>query len=101
MGGSGEALGACRARFPRGQVMASGDASTSKGKVLVVDDSESVLETTQVILEEAGYEVLTLSDPSRFLRVIQHDKPNLAMVDVAMPFLNGNKLVEVALGRQI
>ncbi|MBI5478746.1 MAG: response regulator [Deltaproteobacteria bacterium] len=64
-------------------------------KVLIVDDSELCRELTRAVLEERGYEVVTLDGPFGFSRVLNQEKPDVALVDIRMPALEGDKLVEI------
>lgn len=66
-------------------------------KVLVVDDSEIIREATRTVLEEEGFEVIGLDSPTGFSRTLVQEKPDLVLMDVSMPTLNGDKLVEIAL----
>jgi DNA-binding NtrC family response regulator len=68
----------------------------TKPRILVVDDSEFCLESVRISLEEAGYEVITLSSPFGFAAAIMETQPELVLVDVTMPGLSGDKLVEIA-----
>lgn len=65
-------------------------------KVLVLDDSETVLEMTQMALEEAGYQVVTVSSPARFISALFREEPDLALIDVSMPDLDGGQLMKMA-----
>lgn len=67
----------------------------SKGKVMIVDDSEMILEMVKCILEDAGYEVVTRDSPFGTAVAVATEKPDLILLDVAMPALSGNKIVEV------
>jgi DNA-binding response OmpR family regulator len=58
-------------------------------KVLVVDDSQLVLEAIRLVLTEAGFEVTTLQEPSKVVEVASRVVPDLVLVDVRMPELGG------------
>jgi CheY-like chemotaxis protein len=70
----------------------------SKGKVLILDDSEIVLESATLTLEEAGYEVAPLRSPFLLFKTMQRERPDVALVDVHMPALNGDRVLEIAHG---
>jgi len=57
--------------------------------VLVVDDELRVLELFQKVLREEGYEVLTAEDGLRALAVAAEARPDLIVLDVVMPGLDG------------
>ncbi len=67
----------------------------AKGKILVVDDSPTVLGVARVTLENAGYEVVTISEALRVSMTVLSEKPDLVLMDVNMPLLDGNKLIEI------
>lgn len=63
---------------------------------MVLDDSPICLESVRISFEEAGYEVVTLDSPFGFAAALQGHQPDLVLVDVTMPGLQGDKLVEIA-----
>jgi DNA-binding response OmpR family regulator len=58
-------------------------------KILVVEDEETVLETLAYNLEQEGYKVLTASDGEEALRLIRAKKPDLVVLDIMLPRLDG------------
>jgi CheY-like chemotaxis protein len=63
--------------------------------ILVVDDSDVVLNVTRTVLEAAGYRVLTHPGPSGCVAVILQEKPDLVLIDVNMPKLGGETIVKL------
>jgi CheY-like chemotaxis protein len=63
-------------------------------KILVVDDDKLTLEIVKDLLDEAGYATATLSAPRLIANVLLREKPDLILVDVRMPELSGDLLVE-------
>lgn len=63
--------------------------------ILVVDDSEIVLAATRAVLEYSGFDVLTSPTPFGMATTISHEHPDLVLLDVAMPALRGDALVEI------
>ncbi|MBE2315598.1 response regulator [Solirubrobacter sp. CPCC 204708] len=57
--------------------------------VLVADDDEDILQLVSFRLERAGYTVVTASDGQQALAAAREHKPDLAVLDVMMPGLNG------------
>jgi DNA-binding response OmpR family regulator len=57
--------------------------------VLVVDDEERLVQLVQTYLEQEGYRVLTAHDGRRALAVARKEKPDLILLDVMMPEMNG------------
>lgn len=58
-------------------------------KVLAVDDERHILRLIQVNLERAGYQVLTAADGREALKKIADERPDLVVLDVMMPVMNG------------
>jgi len=69
--------------------MPGGRGTLSRPVVLVVDDELRVLELFQKVLREEGYEVLTAEDGLRALAVAAEARPDLIVLDVVMPGLDG------------
>lgn len=69
--------------------------SVRKPKIVVIDDSEIVLEVTKSALEGAGYDVVTHDRPAGCVALILHEKPDLVLMDVNMPGLGGDTIVSV------
>jgi len=61
-------------------------------RVLVVDDDPTALESMRVLLAPADLEVFTLSDPLRFWETLEEVVPELLILDVDMPGVNGPEL---------
>lgn len=57
--------------------------------ILVVDDEFDILEAVKAILEEDGYRVHACSNGAEALRCVKDVKPDLAVLDIMMPRLNG------------
>jgi len=61
--------------------------------ILVVDDESIVVEITKRKLEERGYEVLTAGNGMEALACLKSRIPNLILLDVQMPEMNGYSFV--------
>jgi CheY-like chemotaxis protein len=61
----------------------------SPPKILVVDDSRTVRTVVQRTLCPAGYEIMTAADGMESLEVFKRDCPQLAILDIRMPILDG------------
>jgi len=59
------------------------------GTVLVVDDEESIRDSCRQILERAGYRVATAGEGNEALRSLQRTAPDLILLDLKMPGLDG------------
>lgn len=60
--------------------------------VACIDDSKTVQRNVKLILESAGYRVLELMEPARVLTMLVRDKPNLVLMDISMPEIDGYEL---------
>jgi two-component system alkaline phosphatase synthesis response regulator PhoP len=65
-----------------------------KKKILVVDDEDSIVEVVKFQLEEKGYEVLTASDGEEGLKKAKEEMPDLIILDVIMPHMDGAAMAE-------
>lgn len=63
--------------------------SESRPVVLVADDDPDILQLVAFRLERAGYEVIQATDGEEALRFVTERQPDLAVLDVMMPKLNG------------
>jgi two-component system alkaline phosphatase synthesis response regulator PhoP/two-component system response regulator VicR len=54
-----------------------------------VDDEPHIVRLVQVNLEKAGYQVLTAFDGLEALQKVSADKPDMIVLDVMMPRMNG------------
>ena len=61
----------------------------SKAKILVVDDDASSLELIEAMLVPNGYEIITANDGSKAVAIIIEKKPDLILLDIMMPGLDG------------
>jgi DNA-binding response OmpR family regulator len=58
-------------------------------KILVVDDEENIRSLYGMLFEEKGYEVMTASDGRSALRIFELWDPDLVILDIMMPGLDG------------
>lgn len=72
----------------------SGAAECAPASILVVDDVEDTLLTTQALLERPGLEVLIASSATAALELLEQHEVALALLDVQMPKINGFDLAE-------
>src|ERR1700757_2618560 len=60
-----------------------------KMKVALLDDDPSVLRATGRLLASAGWEVETFSNPVEFLRHAKPHPPQVVVIDILMPVMDG------------
>ena len=58
-------------------------------KILVVDDDKNICELLNLYLKKEGYEVVFAYDGSEAVTVAKAENPNLILLDVMMPVING------------
>ncbi len=61
----------------------------SKGRILVVDDEIYIVHILDFSLGMEGYEVLTALDGEQALERLKSDKPDLIVLDIMMPKVDG------------
>jgi two-component system KDP operon response regulator KdpE len=68
-------------------------ASPSGARVLVVDGDRAILRTMDVNLRARGYQVLTAATGRRALALAARKRPDLVILDVELPDLEGLELI--------
>lgn len=63
-------------------------------KILIVDDDEKLLKLYSAILTKEGYSVLTAPDGKKGLDLALSASPNLVLLDVMMPGMDGGEVCE-------
>jgi len=66
-----------------------------KGKILVVDDEQGLLDTLSSFFTARGYEVMTAISAEAALELLKTDQPALALVDIKLPGINGLELIKI------
>lgn len=63
-----------------------------KKTILIVDDEPDILRLTSLRLKKLGFDVITAVDGKQALDVIRNEKPDLVLLDLALPLLNGDEV---------
>jgi DNA-binding response OmpR family regulator len=80
---------------------------TERRKILVADDEASIREILSIQLARMGYEVVLAEDGLEAVSAYETQKPDLVLMDVMMPRLNGLnacqqiRVLEKKLGRRV
>ena len=61
-------------------------------RILAVDDDKDILDVLQLILEDSGYDVETLSDGKYLFERIKTHAPDLILLDIMLGNLDGREL---------
>ncbi|HKY83701.1 MAG TPA: response regulator transcription factor [Anaerolineales bacterium] len=64
-----------------------------KPKLLVVDDEADLIAELAPLLTRAGYQVVSAGDPLQALRRIEDEQPDLIILDVLMPGMDGREVL--------
>jgi DNA-binding response OmpR family regulator len=62
--------------------------------ILIVDDKRNVRIFLQDLLSEQGYRVVTANDGREAFVVAQHEKPDLILLDIMMPHMDGYEFIQ-------
>ena len=63
-------------------------------RVLIVDDEKNIVTSLKGILSDEGYDVLTASDGLEALEKIQLDPPDLVLLDIWLPGMDGIEVLK-------
>ncbi|WP_374584716.1 ATP-binding protein [Pseudoduganella sp.] len=71
---------------------AAQQAAATPRRVLLVDDNQDVLQGLRALLEVRGHEVQAVADPASALRTSASFVPDLAILDIGLPGMDGYEL---------
>ena len=66
-----------------------------KKKILIVEDDAKIRELVQINLKADGYQTITAIDGKGALAIAQIDKPDLILLDLGLPVLNGLEVANI------
>ena len=58
-------------------------------KILIVDDEQQLALAVKIRLQSRGYQVVTAADGKQALEAMEKDRPDLVILDVLMPVMDG------------
>jgi len=64
-------------------------------KVLIVEDEDLIAKVLSIRLENNGYKVLVAYDGEEGLEAAKKEKPDLMLLDIGLPRIDGNTLCEL------
>jgi len=67
---------------------------SQKAKVLIVDDEPLNVDYLQQALEDSNYQIITATNGQEALDKIQSAQPDLVLLDLAMPIMDGFTVLE-------
>ncbi len=69
--------------------------SSAQGRILIVEDDVNLRTILRMQLEKAGYEVRAAENGEEALRMVAEEIPDLVLLDVMMPGMNGYEVCHV------
>jgi signal transduction histidine kinase/CheY-like chemotaxis protein len=67
---------------------------TCQRKVIVVDDDPDIRESLRILLSRKGHTVITAEDGERGVQCIKKERPEIGIIDIAMPRMDGYELAQ-------
>jgi two-component system OmpR family response regulator len=83
----------------QGRTNRAGDARPPEVVVLIVDDNPDILLLLETNLRRAGFGIVKASDGEMALRAIEDERPDVVLLDLMMPVLDGWGVMERLAGR--
>src|SRR5581483_3250668 len=62
-------------------------------RVLLVDDNVDGVQALAELLRECGHHVEAVYDPASALDIVKHFEPDVAVIDIGLPVMDGYELV--------
>ncbi len=76
------------------------EKSKNISKVLVVDDSQESVDLLEYFLKPAGYKIIKARDGAEALDIVEKDPPDIILLDIMLPKINGYEVCEKLKKRQ-
>ena len=64
------------------------------GKILIVDDEADLIAPLEMYLQSNGYKIITASDGVEALQLAEEESPDLILLDIIMPRMDGYATLE-------
>lgn len=64
-------------------------------KVLIVDDSNTIRRSAEMLLSDSGYEVITATDGFDAMSKIVDNQPDIIFIDIVMPRVDGYRACQM------
>lgn len=63
-------------------------------KTIVIDDEAIICKTLELILSKEGHDIVTSENGHEAIKLMQEEEFDLAIVDLAMPQMNGTEVIQ-------
>ena len=70
------------------------EPAAERAKIVVADDDQTLLKTLIYILRGQGHDVVAVESGERLLEIMDEEQPDLLMLDIMMPKVDGLQLLE-------
>ena len=68
------------------------DGLRKMSKILIVDDDPNIRELVSALLHNHGFETCEAADGREALKVMENDNPDMLVIDIMMPNMDGFEL---------
>ncbi|MBI1878597.1 MAG: response regulator transcription factor [Chloroflexi bacterium] len=68
---------------------------TARQRILVADDEPQICDVVELYLRREGFEVETATDGETALKAVEHNPPDLIVLDLMMPKVNGLEVTRI------
>ena len=66
----------------------------NSGRVLIIEDEPHIVLSLEYLLERGGYETATATDGERGLAMVRELRPDVVLLDLMLPRLNGYQVCQ-------
>ena len=70
------------------------EVSNGVERILIIDDDKDLCFNLSSILKDEGYDVIDAADGRESLKAVQNNSPNLVLLDIRLPGMDGMKILE-------
>ena len=72
---------------------------TNKQKILIVEDEKDIRDLVELHLQKAGFQTSAAADGEAAFRLIQRNRPDLIVLDLMLPEMDGKELAKILKAR--